>query len=1118
MNELQLFFESYDHRLMHKWVHYFEIYDRHFSKFRNTDVHVVEIGVYHGGSLQMWRNYFGPHAKITGVDIDSRCKPLEEEGVEIIIGNQEDGEFLASLRSKLPRIDILIDDGGHTMRQQIRTFEELFPHVSENGIYLCEDLHTSYWTYYNGGFRNPNNFIEYSKGLIDFLNAWHSKDTESFPVTSFTRSAYSMNFYGGILVIEKRPVDPPRDRMIGHPSFAEDEILQTIEWVEARQPLEFEKHNSSQSLEGKLTELNARYFELLDVNTKSQVHIHNIQNILDQTRDTLHQFREQLQQSQIQLGQTEIELQQNQNQLYQTQLELEQSKSQLYETQTQLHQTQTELERSQSNLHQTQTELERSQSQLQHKQTKLEGSQSQLHQTQIELEQVQSAIQKKQNKIEELRSRLQTKRQERDCLHSEIEAMKTSKFWKLRNGWFKFKGLFGLVENSTPTSSVVANTETASPKPVQQPQPKQPDPQPQPPSRQDLYEQWMIHNTPTEADLKRMADIASVFAYKPLISIVMPVYNTPEQFLRESIASVIAQIYPHWELCIADDASTEPHIKPLLEEFAAKDDRIKVVYREENGHISRCSNSALELAIGEFMALLDHDDLLTPEALYEVVFLLNKHSEADMIYSDEDKLNEQNKRCDPYFKPDWCPDTFLSRMYTCHLGVYRRSIINEIGGFREGYEGSQDYDLVLRFTEKTDNIFHIPKILYHWRIHSQSAASSHDAKPYTIQASEKALTDALNRRGTPGKVLYVSNSPGFFNIRYEILDYKLVSIIIPTKDLGHILNQCLESIFTKSTYPNYEIILIDNGSVEPYTGKVISDWLNKEPERFRCYAYGIPFNYSKINNYAVRRAKGDFLLFLNNDTEVITPDWIEAMVEQAQRPSIGAIGALLLYPEDTIQHAGVVLGIGSVADHSHRHIPSTSPGYFGQVITVNNYSAVTGACLMCRRDVFEAVEGFNEDLAVAFNDIDLCLKILNKGYRNIYLPHVVLYHYESKSRGYDTTPEKRVRFISEAEYMKQTWKQLIDADPCYNPNLSLTRHDFSLREPEDRTSKLVHDLHNQLNQAQRQLKRSQNKLQQTKEELEQAQNRISAMETSKFWKLRKRWFQLKRLTGIPGQE
>ncbi|MBD3880414.1 tetratricopeptide repeat protein [Phormidium tenue FACHB-886] len=559
-----------------------------------------------------------------------------------------------------------------------------------------------------------------------------------------------------------------------------------------------------------------------------------------------------------------------------------------------------------------------------------------------------------------------------------------------------------------------------------------------------LYDYWLRQHTPTSDSLRHMVEAAARLQYQPTISLVMPVYNTPPKFLIEAIESVIEQVYPYWELCIADDASPDPEIRVILEKYAAKDSRIKVVFREKNGHISAASNSALEVATGEYIALLDHDDAITPDALYEVVKLLNEHPEADMIYSDEDKLDDQGQRTDPFFKPDWCPDSFLSRMYTCHLGTYRRSLVEKIQGFRLGYEGAQDYDFVLRFTEQTDRIFHIPKILYHWRIHPASAASGSSAKPYAYTAGKRAINDAIYRRGEPGRVEDHPQFLGFYNVRYQIQQYSRVSIIIPTRNLGKVLNRCLESIFLRSTYPDYEVIVIDNGSDEPETLKVLETWQNRQPERFKCYRLDIPFNYSRINNAAVQYATGDYLLFLNNDTEVIAADWIEGMVEQAQRSSIGAVGARLLYEDEKIQHAGVVLGLGGAAGHVFYHFPGSNPGYFGQLITVNNYSAVTAACLMCRREVFEQVNGFDEDLAVAYNDVDLCLKIVQSGYRNVYLPHVSLYHHESKSRGHEDTPEKKNRLRQEAEILQQRWASFIEHDPCYSPNLTRERADCSL--------------------------------------------------------------------------
>ncbi|WP_019502761.1 glycosyltransferase [Pseudanabaena sp. PCC 6802] len=563
-------------------------------------------------------------------------------------------------------------------------------------------------------------------------------------------------------------------------------------------------------------------------------------------------------------------------------------------------------------------------------------------------------------------------------------------------------------------------------------------------SWEKYYSKWLIENYPRQSDLDRMSETVNCLKYQPVISIIMHVFNSPQEFLEGTIESVVNQVYPYWELCIADDASTNEYIKPLLEECMSSDPRIKVVFRNNTGHISACSNSALELVTGEFIALLDQDDLLTPDALYQVVIAINKHPNVDMLYSDEDRIGRNNRLSAPFFKPDWCPDSFLSRMYSCHLGIYRVSLVREIGGFRFGYEGSQDYDLVLRLTEKTNQIVHIPKVLYHWRIHPNSTSVKNEkSKDYAFTAAQRAVSDALERRREPGTV--ISTSRRYLIVRYEILEPKKVSIIIPTKNFSNVLNNCLTSIFEKTQYDNYEVLVIDNGSTEAEALEVLKYWKTTEAKRFEYKHLDIPFNFSRINNYAVNHTTGDYLLFLNNDTEVITLDWLNAMVEQVQRQSIGAVGALLLYPDDTIQHAGVTAGVGGVAGHSHKYFKAYADGYFSQIQTINNYSAVTGACLMCRRSVFEEVGGFEEELSVAFNDVDLCFKMVEKGYRNIYLPHVRLYHYESKSRGADNIGEKEVRFRKENLYMQNRWKDLIENDPCYSPHLTRKYEDFSIR-------------------------------------------------------------------------
>ncbi|MEO1815678.1 MAG: glycosyltransferase family 2 protein [Acetobacterium sp.] len=558
---------------------------------------------------------------------------------------------------------------------------------------------------------------------------------------------------------------------------------------------------------------------------------------------------------------------------------------------------------------------------------------------------------------------------------------------------------------------------------------------------QENYDFWIeVHE---DYDKKVVLEEISGFAYKPKVSIVMPVYNVEEQWLRACVDSVRNQYYENWELCIADDNSTDAHIKPLLEEFKMLDSRIKVVYREENGHISEASNSALAIATGEFIGLLDNDDTLAEFALFEVVKLLNEHPEADLIYSDEDKLSEDNKRSQPFFKTNWAPDILLATNYICHFGVYRKTIIDEIGGFRKGYEGAQDYDLVLRFTEKTDQIFHIQKILYHWRMISNSTAVNPDSKGYAFEAGLKSLEDALERRQIKGTVSHGA-FPGVYNIEYEIVNNGLVSVIIPTRDNAADLKACIDSIYEKTIYENFEIIVVDNGSEKEETFKLFEYYTKKYPDQFKVVRIDIPFNFSKINNLAVQESKGEYLLFLNNDITVITNGWMKRMVSYAQQEHVGAVGAKLYYPDNTIQHAGVLLGMGGVAGHGHVGYPRGDYGYFGKLVTTNNYTSVTAACMMVKREDFDRVNGFEEKLTVAFNDVDFCLKLYEAGKYNVWLHNVELYHYESKSRGAEDTYSKYKRFNSEIKYMKDHWLKYIKNDPYYNRNLTRVDGNYAI--------------------------------------------------------------------------
>ena len=562
------------------------------------------------------------------------------------------------------------------------------------------------------------------------------------------------------------------------------------------------------------------------------------------------------------------------------------------------------------------------------------------------------------------------------------------------------------------------------------------------------YKQWITNfDDLSPEDITAIKKHCKLMKYKPKISILMPTYNTSEEYLRKAIESVQAQIYENWELCIADDASTKVHVKEVLDEYSDSDSRIKITYRTKNEHISASSNSALEIATGEYVSLFDHDDELSIHALYLVANTLNEHPESLMLYSDEDKIDDIDGRHDPYFKPDWNPDLLLSQNYVSHLGVYQRERVLELGGFRQGYEGSQDYDLVLRFTKglKPNQIHHIPFILYHWRKHEESTAYNEFQKNYAHDAGLRAVQDYLDDVSEgKAKAELITNWGTMIRVKYDLpKEQPLVSIIIPTKNNHSILRRCLDSIAKKTSYQNYEILVIDNQSDDPACLSYLASVDGKD--KTQVIKYNKPFNYSAVNNFAVKKTKGEIVCLLNDDTEVITQDWLSEMVTQAIRPEIGVVGVKLLYPDETVQHAGVLTGLGGVAGHAHKHEEANEKGYFFRAGLVQNFSVVTAACIALRKETYMAVGGLDEsNLKIAFNDVDFCLRVRELGFRNLWTPFVQLYHHESKSRGYEDTPEKVERFQSEIRYMQARWGNSLLNDPAYNPNLSLASEQWHI--------------------------------------------------------------------------
>jgi O-antigen biosynthesis protein len=553
----------------------------------------------------------------------------------------------------------------------------------------------------------------------------------------------------------------------------------------------------------------------------------------------------------------------------------------------------------------------------------------------------------------------------------------------------------------------------------------------------DPYKEWAdAYDTLSEADRIAVRAHIEQLAWHPTISVVVPVYNTDERCLCDMIESVRKQIYPRWELCIADDASTAPHVKRVLEEFRKRDPRVRIVYRPLNGQISAASNSALEIATGDFVALLDHDDVLAEHALYMVAHAINVHPDADIFYSDEDKLDAAGRRFDPYFKPDWNEELFYGQNYINHLGVYRTSAMRAAGGFRAGFEGSQDYDLTLRLKAASHGpIVHIRHILYHWRIFAGATTYSSTQLDTATVAARRAIKEHLGLLGERATVVGAATGNYHRILHQEPDRWPKVSVIIPTRDHVDLLAQCIEGLLEKTDYPDLEIIIADNESID---AKTKTFFMEVAQRGVRILPSPGAFNFSRINNAAAREARGDVLLFLNNDVSVIDRSWLKEMIVHAARPAIGAVGARLLYPDGTIQHGGVVLGIGGVAGHIHRGASRNDPGYFGRLMLTQDISCVTAACMAVPKAVFEKVGGFDEEnLAVAFNDVDLCIRIREAGYRIIWTPYAELYHAESKSRGSDHSPTNIDRFRHEVRYVRRRWPEQIARDPFFSPNLSL---------------------------------------------------------------------------------
>ena len=581
------------------------------------------------------------------------------------------------------------------------------------------------------------------------------------------------------------------------------------------------------------------------------------------------------------------------------------------------------------------------------------------------------------------------------------------------------------------------------------------------------YETWFGLNKATEKELQEQRKNPP--EHGPIISIVVPVYRTPEIYLREMIESVVNQTYGNWELCLADaspkgeqlrqdlkkikgrktrealmkipDGDTE--LTSVIREYQLKDSRIRYEILKENKSIAENSNAAMEMATGDFVGLLDHDDTLEPNALYEVARKICEDDRVDVVYTDEDKINSKGtKHLTPNMKPDFNLDLLRSNNYICHLFVVRRILMEKVGGFRKEFDGAQDYDFILRCTEEAEKIAHVHKVLYHWRTHEKSTSDNPESKIYAFHAGRRAVEAHLQRLGIQAEVEETCDL-GYYRVKYPVIGSPMVSILIPNKDQLQTLKKCLKSIWEKTEYTNYEILIIENNSTEKETFEFYKKIDGRH--HVRVLYWDKEFNYSSINNFGAAQAKGEYLLLLNNDTEVITKGWMKELLSHCQRPEVGMVGAKLYFPDNTIQSAGTIIGMGGMADHAFVNMDRKKSGYMYRASIQVDMSGVTAACAMVKRSVYEEVHGLEEKLTVAFNDVDLGLKIVTAGYLIVFDPYAELYHYESKSRG--VNDEKKERHAREVKYTQEKWADFLAAgDPCYNQNLTLAKHNFSLRK------------------------------------------------------------------------
>ncbi len=981
---LRELYDSHSGKVSDKWSIYIDEYHSIFGEYRNENIKLLEIGIQNGGSLELWSRYFAKGDIFIGCDIDENCGGLDytDDRIHVVVGDANAETTYQSIVALSTGFNIIIDDGSHKSSDIIKSFLIYFNKVIDGGIYIVEDLHCSYWKNFDGGLFHPYSSISFFKNIVDIINHEHWGVENS-------RKSLIEDF------ARKYGIDIDEEALAS---------IHSIEFI-----------NSMCVIHKASAERNALGKRIIVGETATVAPGITARH-----------------------GEIQHKIDQSDNEWAVRALPLQEE---LAEKLMEVREMHIKLEGAEAKAAEALARNDDLQKQLEAAETGRDAVRKRL----AEVEQDMAALE----------SRLGETRAALDETEASFRAMQMSTSWRMTSPYRRLGGFLkrtvqlggNFRQAVNKRGGIAASSRLAFSAFRRKGWRGVHERLFQIASETSGYTEWVQRYSTMTPDLRtRILAMIGEMKEPPTISIVMPVYNPDLDWLAEAVASVRKQLYPHWQLCIADDCSTDPRVRPLLQSLQDTDSRIRVVLRETNGHISVASNSAASLATGSFLALMDQDDLLPEDALFHVARVIDTHPDARLIYSDEDKIDAAGVRFDPYFKSDWNPDLFLSCNMVSHLGVYRKDIFDDLGGFRPEFNGSQDYDLALRFIERLrpEQILHIPRVLYHWRAHAQSTAESGSNKDYAIKAGRAALEDHLKREGIKASVQHVAHG---YRVSYALPEpLPLVSLIVPTRNALQLLRQCISSIREKTTYQNYEIIVIDNNSDDPDTLSYLAEMAGKK--HIKVMRDERPFNYSALNNAAVEMASGEFIGLINNDIEVITPDWLEEMVSLAAQPGVGAVGAALWYPNDTLQHGGVVVGMGGVACHAHRCLPRGQAGYFARAELIQTMSAVTAACLIVRKSSFEEVGGLNEtDLAVAFNDVDLCLKLRDAGYRNIWTPYAELYHHESATRGQDDNPEKMRRFQGEIDYMKKRWNTDAFADPAYSPNLTLGAEDFSLAWP-----------------------------------------------------------------------